>query len=777
MSVAALQESEALRPPGLVMSPGRAAAAYPNALSFARVLLRKMQRERWRVAAVRVELDAAGCGEALYRVEAPGRHFYFFAISDYFPPEEKVDRSFGINWDVSAALCEGEWTDAREADLREEIPKQYEGRYDSGVLCFCRGNRSERIFDEAVAALASGTQPDAGVLASVGYLLRSTAFAGNGLFGMRPFEGLGAGHDLGAPYHVQLLCAYMLRSFVLDLVDAMALARGGVRLDRRLKRYVGVGNSAGLGLIPFLANHPRIVDRWVRTHEEALAAARRRIADREAVARYLRLAERAEAYFRQDPRDGNGVFASFARLAEELGTLRSRVGSPGVWGRVLDAAGAGLHAETVEIANGLLLEVYPDIVAAAEDGFAAEEEVPFRPAMTADDLRRLLRSEYAWVLDESDTAFFWYYPVEAPYEPRRGVRGRAPEYEHESAMDLPLRARALAAALEECAPGETAAELVARRPELLAAVARVQATAGLAYAELRQNYLSAAFTPFAACRLLLAFYGMEKYDPRPPRSTKGALLQGAPLADEIELGVEGDWPFPLIPDLRAAGSLTPLRALESPETPVTAIQALGAKEEYRIVPRDPTHIFPLELRKLLTKALQTEGCSLGVAEALAGMVQDALTLELAELDAVLDCLGECAGLPAAVDLACVKGVARVGASPLLAAAALRAGRQGVHCRVEELCAGPGPYLARGEAGEAGVIACGRTPFAATVVWDAAAIRGAVAQVDRDGFPIAPATFRRLSALAKRALVPPEVERVIAAPPASPESLPRSCPGR
>src|SRR5262249_13841308 len=124
----------------------------------------------------------------------------------------------------------------------------------------------------------AGQQPDATLLATVGYVLRSTAFAGNGLFGMRPFEGLDAGHPLAATYHVQMLAAFLLREFVFDLVDGMAARRSNaaVKLDRRLKRYLGVGNSAGLGLIPFVANHPHIVHQWCLVNEQAFATAKAR---------------------------------------------------------------------------------------------------------------------------------------------------------------------------------------------------------------------------------------------------------------------------------------------------------------------------------------------------------------------------------------------------------------------------------------------------------------------------------------------------------------------
>jgi hypothetical protein len=750
------------RHPDMVMSPARAAAAYPTALSFSRSLVRKMQAERWRIERLRIDLDGEGRGEGLYRViPRSGGAFHFFAISNVFAPGEKVDRSFGINWDVSAAICQGEWTASREAVLREEIPKQYEGRYDADVLCFCRGNRSERIFDEVVDSLGEGRQPDTAMLASVGYILRSTAFAGNGLFGMKPFEGLGAAHPLGSPYDVQILAAFLLREFVFDLVDSMALARGtgAVRLDRRLKRYLGVGNSAGLGLIPFLANHPRIIDRWVRAQEEALAQARARqvTAGDPAAQAYLALARKAARYFAEDPRDGNGIFASFERLAGDAASLIARlearlgrIAEPAPWATLIDEAAHRLHPETVEIANGLLLELYPDIVAHAERGMEALEEVEFEPEMTAGELRALARRDFGWLVTDGprppdETGFFWYYPVEAPYEPRRALRGRGLGFEHESPMDLPRALDALVALLSSTAPDASAAEIVARRPDLRAVIARVQATAGLGYADLRQNYIAADFTPFAACRFLLAFYGMEKFDPRPPRSTKGALLQGAPLADEIETGTAGEWPFPLVPDLapgsRATGTpkLVPLRALESPEVSVQTIQKLAAGSEAAIRHTDPSHLFPLELRKLFTKAFLSQGCSLGVAEVLTRLVVPATALGLDTLDDILAAfegwtaadgprLREAArldaggapafaALPAAIDLACAAataaepGICRIEgarASALVGAGALGLARRGHFgviadgTRGHVWIAGPGPdaaWLARSEESE------------------------------------------------------------------------------
>ena len=39
-------------------------------------------------------------------------------------------------------LCQGEWTAAREAYLRREVPKQRAGYADYDTLIYARGNRS-----------------------------------------------------------------------------------------------------------------------------------------------------------------------------------------------------------------------------------------------------------------------------------------------------------------------------------------------------------------------------------------------------------------------------------------------------------------------------------------------------------------------------------------------------------------------------------------------------------------------------------------------------------
>ena len=259
--------------------------------------------------------------------------------------------------------------------------------------------------------------------------------------------------------------------------------------------------------------------------------------------------------------------------------------------------------------------------------------------MTVGALAALARESYDWLLggDTRKCPHFWYYPLESPYEPRRGLRETGTAFETETPMDLPRLVPQLLTALAE-APGDLPVGIfLARHPELAPLAGRVQSLAGLDYAELRVDSLAADYLPFAACRFLLAYYGMEKYDPRLPRSTKGALLQGAPLPDEIARGIDGDWPFPLTPATQTAergATYTPQRPVDQPEVAIGTLQTLGRRAPSR--DRDAVTVFPAEMRKLLGRAVFGAGLNAAAADAafrLALLVgEDWIDATLATLD-------------------------------------------------------------------------------------------------------------------------------------------------
>lgn len=776
---------ESLRSAEVVMSAARAAASVPTALSFPRTAMRELVRGRYRLTKLRFELDAEGRGEILYRLDGGGRAFHFFLVSQKLPEAVKTDRNYAASWDAMGVLCEGEWSAAREAHLREEVPKQRAGFADYDTLVHARGNRSARVFDHVVDSLAEGRQPVLALIAPIGYILRTTAFIGNGQVGTRAWAGLEPGHPLRRPYQAQFCSAFALREYVFDLVDHLARARSprAVRLAPAYRRYLGLGNAAATGLAAFVNNHPHFMHRWNTAREQALAAATAQptYEEPQTRGRFTRLLDKAIRYHVEGEHPGDGVFATPQSIAAELIRVREAMGMQGSWDQLRGWADRHASRDACEVLDSIVIEVHPEIVDAFADAFDADERHEIVPEMTAAALRDTLRADYGWALALPATAeashYFWYRSSSAPRDVRRGLRGREPALEAETTMDTVLLVQRLWEHLRPVPDGEPVADFVHAHPELRHVVARVQSLAGCGYAELRQQVLARDYAPFAAIRLPLSFFGMEKFEAVYPKSVRGVFMQGAPIAEDVARGRDGDWPFPLLPDPEAELELDLLDPLPVAPTAWHAPPLAWSMPMLRLAPN--------ELARMAQAALQGHGAALGVAEDAGLMVAFAQGRGEPAVAAVL---AQCATwdegsalvtAPSAFDraFAGVTGIRVPDARDgwLAQELALRAARRGlvgvVVWRDGYAMAGPtaqGPWFARGGPGDAPplaapesgyVIACLReapSP-AASRRWSADEVRAQRDASFRDGIAIARAEYDALARAGRALLLPHEQE--------------------
>ena len=140
----------------------------------------------------------------------------------------------------------------------------------------------------------------------------------------------------------------------------------------------------------------------------------------------------------------------------------------------------------------------------------------------------------------------------------------------------------------------------------------MQSLAGLDYAELRANWASSTFSPFAPIRFALSFFGLEKFVAVPPKSVRGTFMQGAPIAEDVERGIDGDWPFPLMPSVQATR--------EANVGPTLTPYTMDGEEHALANDASSLVIAPRELARMAQTALQGHGAALGVAEAASSLV-------------------------------------------------------------------------------------------------------------------------------------------------------------
>lgn len=550
-----------MRPPHVVMDLERLGSLHQSRLSFMRSLVRKIMREGWEIMPTRFDLDAEGYGTVIYRIQTSSDLFSFVLFSQYLDPDKRNDRVIASEWDLTMALCEGEVDDDYVEYLHRNVPLQEAGRLDAKVMVLSRANRSVRNFDSVVAALSAGQQPDVEQIARVGYLYRTTAVYGSGKLGMADWEKVSGKHpDFARPFAAEMFNCFMLRNFSLQQAEHIARQRApntAVPMQPQLKRYFGIGNSTGLGMAPYLINHPQLISRWIEMRELALARVRGLgQATLERQARLHSLIERAVRHIEQTVTEDAWQTANNRQVLEDFAALQDWLATEPLqsWAALLGWAERTLSLQAQELLNCILLELYPELVDNLEDRFALVEGLELQPQMLASELLNLIEQRYAWALaidfDADGASETFWYRSEEKQEPRLGNCNLENGRDKQMPLGIGYLAqqchRQLAAYLAEN-PEHCTASFLLRHPEHRGIVRRMQSMAKTHYGEIQANLLDREVLPMHLLRCKLAFFGVSKFDPRSRLWVRNTMFQGAPLLEDIGQPFEDDWFLPLAP--------------------------------------------------------------------------------------------------------------------------------------------------------------------------------------------------------------------------------------
>ncbi|WP_068410101.1 hypothetical protein [Labrenzia sp. OB1] len=540
------------RPASQVMQLERMGCSHPTRLSFLRTMLRRLHRENWTVDRPVWDVDDTGSGHAVYRTRCGGRTYSLVAFAHDLPDDMRSDRVIATAWDATFTLFDGEPTLADIARLRDNVPIQEAGRISTRELTLARANRSVRLFHHVVDALSQGRQPDPAEIADIGYLMRTTAVYGSGKFGAADRSDIADRPELAAPFQVEMLTVWLIRAFTVDIAEHMAMVKGGNRaisLDRNLRRTLGVGNSTGLGMAPFIVRHPVLLNNWMMAREEALARVRAQAGATQSTIAGLRVAldttiQNAACWTSRHPVQ----VPKLADLRTDVRLLSDTVKAwdfdqPHPWDALWRWGQDALSCEGQEALLSVMLEPHGDLVDDLADCMGADEAPSFciNGAMRVSELRAILEQHYGWALSIDFTtpeniARFWYVSEEK-LEPRLGERAT----EDGATLEQPLCIARLAAELDDTLRDrdgdEAVAAILLAHPEHRYVIRRVQIAQNHPYAEVQDNLIAAAMLPIDLLRCKLSFFGATRFDPRSDRWVRINLFQGTPFPDEI--GLEG----------------------------------------------------------------------------------------------------------------------------------------------------------------------------------------------------------------------------------------------
>ncbi len=561
-------ERASLRSPEKVMRLARMGSFHQTRLSFMRALLRCLKREKWQFERAVWNIDENGVGHGVY-VASNGKHTYsLVCFAHDLPPEKRSDRVIAEEWDATFALYDGSPNQEEIERLRGNIPKQEAGHCQQTELVLARANRSVRLFEHVVDRLSQGRQPDQDMIDSVGYLMRTSAVYGNGKFGLGDRERVSDRPEFVGAFRTELLAVWLIRAFTTDITEHMARVANpqkAVKMDPNIKRRLGVGNSTGLRMAPFLILHPALIHRWIAARERALArVCSLPTATMETENQFADLVRRmiigVDNWNTVDEIQQDRII----ELRQDLLKLQSHIDrdnqpsiweAPMPWKQLIHWTDSALSMEAQELVVSLVIEPHGELVddLADEMGIDEAQYFPIKGGQTVGELLGNIEDHYRWALDinyeqSAESARFWYVSEEK-LEPRLGERFEEPGAEKEQPLAFGRDVAALYRTLSPGDPNQKIAGFLLQNPEHRHAVRRVQTTSRLPYAEVQDNLIAADMRPIDLLRCKLSFFGASRFDPRSDRWVRITMYQHAPFPDELyQEGMDADdWVYPPLP--------------------------------------------------------------------------------------------------------------------------------------------------------------------------------------------------------------------------------------
>ena len=536
-----------LRKPEFVMKLGRLGSFHQSKLSFLRSFIREFKD--WNFQTHILELDNLGFGHGVYVVQKGNKQYSLVCFSNHLDANERSDRVIATKWDASFVLYDGIPSSEDIQRLKDNVPLQEQGRVTEKELCLSRANKSVRIFQHVVDQLSQGRQPDTSLLYSVGYLYRTTAVYGSGKFGLADRIKIQDREELKGPFRLEMMLVYLARQFTFDVVNHVAHHKSpstAVKLSDDIARNLGIGNSTGLGMAPFIVNHPALLNQWIMAKEKALQAIRSlsSISEKEAETfqSYLSTIQDNIKYWKTD---SDYQVQKNDQLIHDLKDFQEYFDSKKIekffWNDVYEWAEKHTEAECCEFIVSLMMEVYPEIVEPLSYEMSIDEEDYFDidTSRNINEICQLIEKQYTWLLkvnfNEKDNIYnFWYYSKNKQ-EPRLSDRFSEEGAELELPLAIARDIQNLYKSLKEMDPNKDLSFYLSKNQQYRHVLRRVFICEQLPYSEIQDNTISKTLIPVDMLRLKLSFFGATRFDPRSDRWVRITMYQGAPLMKEIAL--------------------------------------------------------------------------------------------------------------------------------------------------------------------------------------------------------------------------------------------------
>ncbi len=540
-----------------LMSLKKMGSRYPSRLSFSRSMLRTMIKEKWILNKVKFDLNDEGYGTAIYEIKIHKSIYSLICFSTYLEDQERSDRVIADKWDTSYTLHIGKISEEEIKRLRKNIPLQESGRSSSKELILSRANKSVRLFKYVVDKLSRGLQPDINQINKVGYLLRTTAVYGSGKFGLSDFERTKIVTHFSQPFRAEMLAVYIIREFSVHLVEHIAYKKNpkkAVKLKREIKQHLGIGNSTGLGMAPFIIKHPKLIHKWINQFEKTVNKIKKiKNIKKNKFKKYIDLLKKSKKYLNEvvsfDETQKNKNFESYNDLNNIINKYKNYNNDIN-WSKILNYAEKNLSHDAQEIIKVQLIEIYPEIADSLAENMSMSENLELETNILIRDLKFLIEQKYFWAINidfrkRKNNYLFWYVSEEK-LEPRLGERFNEPGANLEDKLGIAKMVSELYQFILKLNKNKLSlnvAEFLILYPKFRGIIKRIQTLSKYKYGEVRDNILAKDVLPIDMLRFKLSFFGASRYDPKSDRWLRVSFFPGAPFYKDLNKKNVDQWGF------------------------------------------------------------------------------------------------------------------------------------------------------------------------------------------------------------------------------------------
>ena len=536
-----------LRDPKIVMKLSRLGSFHQSKLSFLRSFLNEFKD--WKYNRDFFDLNDRGYGVAIYSFSKDKKTYSLVCFANELKDEERSDRVIATKWDAAFALYDGIPSKIDIDRLSQNVPKQEVGRLSYKELTLSRANRSVRAFNYVVECLSKGIQPNTNELSKVGYLYRTTAVYGSGKFGLADRFRIKNRDEINGPFRLEMMLVYLVRQFTFDQVNHIAKhkhPKDAVELDLDICRNLGIGNSTGLGMAPFIVNHPSLLNNWILAKETALKKIREieKVSEEEFKIFYNCLTKSLKnvtSWNTDSEYQKKKIENLINDLQNLINYLKDNIDKSNfyIFDKLYNWAEENLSEEGVEYLVSIMMEPYNEITDPLISQMSSDEDSSFNIPVdrTINDLREIIEKNYSDILKidfskNENNKKFWFISKNKE-EPRIGDRFEDNGSELEQPTAIARDIKKLYETIFTLKNSLKIGNFLVQNNDLRHIVRRVFITEKYPYSEIQDNTIGSKLVPIDMLRLKLSFFGAVKFDPRSDKWLRICMFQGAPLPNEL----------------------------------------------------------------------------------------------------------------------------------------------------------------------------------------------------------------------------------------------------